>query len=575
MSQLLADTLEFRYNRYMKQQLTGICVFIILIIAFLLRTYSISTIPPSLSWDEVSIGYNAYSLLKTGKDEHGRFMPLDTFIAYGDYKPPLYIYSTIPFIALFGLNEASVRLPSALFGTLTIFVVYLLLYELIQIKDYGLTSDNQKSFRNIYRLFPVVAALLLTFSPWHINISRAGFEANTALFFITLGIYLFFRTRRDPTIWYFVWIPFVASIYTFNSARVFSPLIALWIIFTSRHSLSAHKKQFVIGICIALILLVPIVGHLFSKEARLRFQEVNIFSDISIINTSNARISYENNAWWVKILQNRRVGYARSYLIHFFDHFELWYLFIRGDGNPKFSIQDVGQLYIADLFFLIPGILWMFSNASGLSWFLVYWLIASIIPAAAARETPHALRTLNGVPVWYIFISAGVIVYADMLLNGLRKGNILKRLMIVTVVAGIYMFNVGYYLHNYYSHYAKEFSGDWQYGYREALRYIANIEDNYQRIYITDTIGRPYMYTLFYMRYDPGKYLSERKSYVDASGFYHVDSFGKFSFVKGSSTQYKSGNLYVMPSGSAPPNAKILNTVKLLNGSDTLVIFEI
>jgi 4-amino-4-deoxy-L-arabinose transferase-like glycosyltransferase len=103
----------------------------IVVIAFLLRFIQVSNNPPSLSWDEVSIGYNAYSILKTGMDEHGRFMPLDTFIGYGDYKPPLSIYITIPFFALFGLNELSVRLPSVLFGTGIVALMYFVIQELL------------------------------------------------------------------------------------------------------------------------------------------------------------------------------------------------------------------------------------------------------------------------------------------------------------------------------------------------------------------------------------------------------------------------------------------------------------
>ncbi|MEK7118952.1 MAG: glycosyl transferase, partial [Patescibacteria group bacterium] len=71
---------------------TYIVLVLIGILAFFLRFYNATQIPPSLSWDEVSIGYNAYSILKTGRDEFGRFLPLDAFVAYGDYKPVLPIY---------------------------------------------------------------------------------------------------------------------------------------------------------------------------------------------------------------------------------------------------------------------------------------------------------------------------------------------------------------------------------------------------------------------------------------------------------------------------------------------------
>ena len=91
----------------------------IVICAFIFRVYYVTKVPPSLSWDEVAIGYNAYSILKTGRDEHGKFLPFDAFVSYGDYKPPLAIYATVPFVAIFGLGDLAVRLPPALFGTFT------------------------------------------------------------------------------------------------------------------------------------------------------------------------------------------------------------------------------------------------------------------------------------------------------------------------------------------------------------------------------------------------------------------------------------------------------------------------
>jgi len=67
----------------------------IILIASVLRLYKLSFTPPSLYWDEASLGYNAYSILKTAHDEHGRFLPLTNFAAFGDYKPPGYIYAAV------------------------------------------------------------------------------------------------------------------------------------------------------------------------------------------------------------------------------------------------------------------------------------------------------------------------------------------------------------------------------------------------------------------------------------------------------------------------------------------------
>ena len=97
-------------------------IALIISLAFFLRIYQIASSPPGLYSDETSYGYNAYSLLKTGKDEYGKSWPM-TFKSFGDFKPPMTAWLTIPSIAVFGLNEFSVRLPSVLAGTITVLIV--------------------------------------------------------------------------------------------------------------------------------------------------------------------------------------------------------------------------------------------------------------------------------------------------------------------------------------------------------------------------------------------------------------------------------------------------------------------
>src|SRR3989339_754689 len=112
----------------------------------ILRLAAINFLPPSLNWDEVSLGYNAYSLLKTGRDEWGTVLPT-IFRAYGDYKLPVYVYlaTVMPFF---------VRLPSIILGTLLIVITYLLGRRLSS-PFVGLTS-----------------ALLVAISPWTWWMSR-------------------------------------------------------------------------------------------------------------------------------------------------------------------------------------------------------------------------------------------------------------------------------------------------------------------------------------------------------------------------------------------------------------------
>lgn len=525
---------------------------VIVILAFFIRVYNVSANPPALSWDEVSIGYNAYSILKTGRDEHQQFLPITAFTAYGDYKPPLAIYLTIPSVALFGLNEFAVRLPSVIFGTLTVLVLFFLVRELLpRVPNVALISS-----------------LVLAFSPWHINLSRAGFEANIALFFVVLGTYLVLLTRKNKTVSVICWLPFIAAIYTFNSARYFSVFWIAGLLFYCHKSFLKNRKEFIAGIILSLILLSPMVPFLLSKEARLRFNEVNIFTDSSIVRTSNERLSFDENAWWAKILDNRRIGYTRSFLVHFFDNLEPGFLFVHGDGNPKFSIQEVGQMYVLDLPFLIMGIYLIFSSEASVGWLLLYWLIVAIIPAATARETPHALRIENGLPVFLIFLSAGLAGFYERYISK-RIGKIL-----IGIVLLLYIGNILFYFHNYYIHYPRIYSGEWEYGYKQAIDFVKPIQNNYDKIFLTDSIGRPYMYVLFYEKVDPQLFWRTVNGSFDAAGFYNVYGFGKFNFVRGEVISFDRYALYILDSQNVPKDAHVLKTIDFLNGDPALTVFE-
>jgi hypothetical protein len=549
---------------------SAIILFCIVFSAFLLRVNGISENPPSMSWDEVSIGYNAYSILKTGADEHGRVFPLDAFKAYGDYKPPIPVYLTVPFVFLFGLSEYAVRLPVALMGTVSVFLSYFFASFLFRI--FPIRSKDGQNLRYAGDIGLTVAALLAV-SPWHINLSRAGFEAVTAHTFLLAGCVLVLQSLNRPRWWSVAFLPFVACVYTFNSARYAVPLILAGLLFLFKKKIAGSYKKIAAGFLVCLVLLLPIIPHLVSPEARLRFAEVSIFTDATVVEKANQRISADGGVWWSKFLNNRRVGFARSYLTHFADNLEPGFLFITGDGNPKFSIRDVGQMYLAEAPFLIAGIIALLASRPQIGIFLLFFIVAAIAPAAVARETPHALRTLNTLPAWQIFTAVGL-VEAAVYMKRFRKGVRLAAYILLFLTS---VFSVGYYLHTYYVHYPVTYSGEWQYGYREAVRYAAPKMADYETVTMTESIGRPYMYALFYTAYDPASFVRGKQSYTDAAGFYHVDGFDKFRFTKKLDRNVPATGRHLVIGDPAwvAEDDTVLETVRLLNGTPVLVIFEI
>ncbi|MBU1085769.1 phospholipid carrier-dependent glycosyltransferase, partial [Patescibacteria group bacterium] len=159
-------------------------LILIIILASVLRFYNLSSNPPSLSWDETAIGWNAKSIFHTRRDEYGTRLPL-VFKSFGDYKAPLYIYLTAPIVGLFGLNMITIRLLSVLAGISAVVVLYLLTEELTKNQIVALTT-----------------AFLLAITPWSVMLSRGAFEQNLALLFILLNIYFFKLALKTPLLFY-------------------------------------------------------------------------------------------------------------------------------------------------------------------------------------------------------------------------------------------------------------------------------------------------------------------------------------------------------------------------------------
>lgn len=533
----------------------------IIILAVFLRFFLLSSNPPSLTWDEASWGVNAHSLSISGRDEFGKFLPLIYLESFGDFKPPVYAYLSVVPVWVFGLNEFSARFMSALLGSLTVLLTYFLVKEL-----FFNTKKNE--------VLALASALLLAVSPWHILLSKAAFEANIATFFIVLGTILFLLgTKKKIHLLLFVLslFSFVVAMHTFNTSRVFLPLFAILLFILKRTVIFSDWKKTLLGILIPFIVSIPLLLFMITPQAQLRFQEVNIFSDISVIERTNQEMLNSGNSLISRIIYNRRLAYAVEFMSHYLDNLNPAFLFIKGDGNPKFSIQDVGQMYLWELPFLVLGVLMVFRKREGYSIILPFWILLGILPAATARETPHALRIETTIPAFQILTGYGFFLFIRYVKEKNIKTWIKKG--IVLLVAFIAGFSVMYFLHNYFQHYPIKYASEWQYGYKQAIEFTESQKDKYEMIYFTQDLGRPYIYVMFYGSYPVDVLQKDADVSREALGFVHVNRLSKYRFPKVLPSP-ESGNLYVNIPGKAPSNAKILKTIYFPNGEKSLVVYE-
>lgn len=432
-------------------------IFILLIAAFL-RFFQLGVNPPSLNWDEASNGYNAYSILKTGRDEFGNFMPL-LFKSFGDYNLALSVYLLVPSIALFGLTEFAIRFPSALLGTISVFLTFQITKKLFKSKKIA-----------------VFASLFLTISPWHLQFSRYDHEANFMVFFVLLGyaIFLYFSTKSKGLI--FSAISFGLALNTYQGAKIWVPLFLLALVIWNLKSLKKFKKKLLLPAVIILIFSLPIILNF--KQSLRRGENVSIFGNKDLI---------EN--------------FTSGYLSHFSPNF----LFTSGDINGRHAVSGMGELYVFELPLIIIGLIYLIHSKKSQSKYLLLWLLIAPIPASIATPTPHALRAITFLPLWSIFSALGLV----FLIN--YKSRILKYFVLSALVM-VAFYNVSTYLHIYYSHYPKLRAFDWQDGYKEVITYVRENQNKYSTVAISNYYGHPYIFTLLYEKYDPAKYQPQSKT---------------------------------------------------------------
>lgn len=529
-------------------------LFVFLLAAFL-RFYQLDSNPPSLYWDETSLGYNAFSILKTAHDEHGEFLPYQRFIAFGDFKPPGYIYFTVPSVALFGLNEFAVRFPSALAGVLMVLVTYFLVKELFDKENLGL-----------------LAAFLLTISPWALHFSRGAFEANLAACFNLLAIFFFFKGLKRGKWLLLAALFFSLTFYTFNSNRILMPLLLLGLLVFNFQKLWRIKKWLIVASLFGLILLLPLVPYLRTREARLRFDEVNIFSNFEVIKLSNQRVELDGQTFLARVFHHRYLGHFLNFIQGFFSFFDPDFLFFSGDKNPRLSVQAVGEIYLLNLPILLMGVYYLFKRREPHVGFLIFWGLSALVPAATAREVPHALRALSILPVPQIIISYGLLSF----LASLKTKT--KRLALVTVYGLLITVSFFYYQWFYYFRYPYLYSGEWQHGYKELVEEVLRREKEYDRIAITDYLGRPYIYFLFYKQYDPAKFYENVERGRDWFGFQTVFAFDKYRFGGVNPVSYLAqpgkSLLVISPKKGIPEGLKKIKTITNLRGRPQFVLVE-
>ena len=488
------------FNRY-KTLLFGA----ILVLSICLRFPFLGGVPSGFHADEAAYGYNAYSILKTGMDEYGKKFPV-ILQSFGDGKAAMYSYLTIPFIALFGLTESSVRMPSVVFGVLFVLLTYLLVLRL--------SSDKQLSF---------VAMLMAAISPLGIELSRVQSDPLLCIVFFYGAFYfwLLWSEKRKGIYIILMGTLLIVSFLTNTITRLFALPFLVLIALMYWKTYTAKVKQVFIGIVVCIVFGIGLLSLGF---AGARFSQINIFSgqDVQLILDEEIREDgvAEVPSIQARMVHNKPIAYARYMLTNVADYLSADFLFFQAEQPRREQIPNVGVLLLVECPFLLIGIYQAFRKKLkyglfSIAWFLLVPLTLSII----SGETPNIHRFfLAALPI-HILVGLGIL--------SAWKECAQEKMRVVRIgIIVSFLLNAGYFLHQLYIHQPTHFPFYRGYAYKELVASLETHYTSYDKIVMTKGNESPYIYILFFGKYDPLLY-QQSGSHRDLD----YQGFDKYTFV--------------------------------------------
>lgn len=452
--------MPFLKKKIVKNFVFSLFFFVIFILGFWVRILDLGKNPAGFFCDEASIGYNAYLILKTGRDEWGVKFPI-FFRAFGEYKNPLDIYFTIPFISLFGLNEFSVRFTSFFFGVLNLFLFFLI-GKLIKDKFFGL-----------------VLMLFVAINPWHIHLSRINLEGfQIFIFFLLLSIYFIIKYFKNKKFINLVLFSIFCAIttYSYFPARVIIPIFYIANLFLLKNYETKKIKILGISILIYIFISLPIIFHLFFSNGLSRWYQVSLFNQ----NTFDP---------------------VKKFIVSYFLHFSPDFLFLKGDIDmtgqfiTRHSIRGLGQFYLWQAPFIILGIYYLIVKKP--KFYTTFFLLLLLYPIPSSLTvdiSPQATRSLMGIIPFNFLTAFGF----DYLIGYLSRKVIKKFFLLLALFLIITFYFLNFlYLLNRYPLYSSDFWG-WQYGPREIMKFFLKNRNNYDELFMSGEFNAGEIFLKFY-----------------------------------------------------------------------------
>lgn len=452
----------------------------LLILGALLRILLLRALPYGLNQDEASAGYDAWAILRYGMDRNANRLPL-LLEAWGSGQNALYSYLAMPFIALFGLNVAALRLPMALSGCLTLLVMWRL------------------ARRVRGRGFGLAALFFLALCPWHIMISRWALESNLLPSLLLAGI--FFTLKASERDYYLIpaALCYGLSLYAYGTAFFFLPLFLIFALVWLRRELLA--RSFFPALALFILIALPIALCQLRNALGLPAMSFLGFTLPELTQTRQSATSILGGEGGLAALRENLLT--------------LWRILTSGsDGLIFNSLPGFGIVgALGGLLALLGLGVAIYEHRRGEALMLAA-LGVGVLAAALINGNINRLNFL-WLPLAY-FSALGLY----FILCKLRR---LAWLPLLIVIIARCLF-----LSAYWNTLGCEGNPNYFPGLGEAIQYVERQEP--ESAFVSYYVNQPYIFVLFYTQTPPGEF-ADTVSYINPDGaFRWVRSFGCWRF---------------------------------------------
>lgn len=502
-------------------------IIFILIIASVFRLWQLGHVPVSMSDDEVRLTYNSYSIWKTAKDISGNTFPL--FFVVGGYAfNPVPIYITSLFVGTFGLNMFASRLPFAISGIMTVILLYLITNKLLKNKSIAILSS-----------------LALSFSAWHLQLSRFAYEGTISFFFYVLGVLIFISVKKNNILFtVMAMLSFLFGFYSYSGYKlILLPIMAVLIWYKYK---DLSFKQFTIIILFILFTFSTFVFLGKTQNATKYGSQIFFFQDF---NSAAKAIELERRAsqspdFIEKLYHNKLTFWSKIFAERYSYAFSPQYLFNSQEQSGVLSIWFRGELYYVEALFFVLGALYIFYKKRKEFLLIILFLIIAPIPSGLGAEPiTYAIRSSFMLPWLYIIIGAGIYSLSYFIKN--RK----FQFFAYCLTAIIYLYFIVGYLDQYYSNWSKYGANYYSKADQDLVFLINKNKDIKSQIIADGTNPMTFLHYAFYNKTDPSlvqKLYPQNKIYIDNIVF-EDNCFHKKS--KESKKQIDKNSLYILSGG--------------------------